>query len=330
MVQNSKTLFIFPGQGSQYPGMAKDWFDNFKETQLSFEEASDHCGLNLKRLCFEGNDSDLKATEITQPAILTSTVGIWRAWTANFGVSQSETFYFAGHSLGEYSALVCSRFFDLGPTAKVVRLRGKFMQEAVPEGHGTMAALMFKPKTAGTSQLAEQICERARASGENDWVEPANFNTPEQIVVSGTKSGIQKVIELSNEPQYFLKRALELQVSAPFHSKLMKPASEKLKPEVDGLTVSKNFSGGKKYIPNVSPHFLELMPENLDQIRAHLVSQVRGAVRWIESIQNAKGVEGISCVQEVGPGAVLSGLVKRIDPEITVEPNIDRFEKIKK
>jgi [acyl-carrier-protein] S-malonyltransferase len=322
---STQTLFMFPGQGSQYPSMGKEWFQQFRVAQLAFEEASDHSGIDLKKLCFDGSETDLKSTEMTQPAILVTTVAIWRSLAANYETFSklTDAALFAGHSLGEYSALVCSGFFDLGPIAKVVRLRGAYMQEAVPKGVGTMAALMFKPKTLETSEKAQMICSRAVQSASGEWVEPANFNTPEQIVISGTVAGVQKALEIGAEPEFQLKRGLELSVSAPFHSRLMQPAVEKLAPFIESLKVSDQLSGVKKLIPNVTAQIMNLQSENNLTIKKNLNLQITGAVRWVESIQEAAKHSALEAI-EVGPGSVLAGLVKRIDATLKTS-SIDKI-----
>jgi [acyl-carrier-protein] S-malonyltransferase len=333
MIQNDPLLLMFPGQGSQYSGMAKDWHAEFKECRECFEEASDFSGLNLKKICFEGSDSDLRSTEITQPAMLATTVGIFRSLKAHFEdfsrVFELKKTLFAGHSLGEYSALVASGFFDLGPVARVVHLRGKYMQEAVPAGEGTMAALMFKPKTENTSELARKICEKAVHENPQEWVEAANFNSPEQIVISGTREGIAAALKIALDPQYQLKRGLELPVSAPFHSKLMKPAALRLESDIKELKVSKTFQGETKYIPNTTSDIEVLNTQAMTQVQSRLVDQITGAVRWIETVEKAQSRGEIQGVVEIGPGAVLTGLAKRISPTLKVYSNVDRFSDFK-
>ncbi|MBS1982585.1 MAG: ACP S-malonyltransferase [Bdellovibrionales bacterium] len=302
-------FLMFPGQGSQYPGMAKDWFENFRESQLAFEEASDGAGLNLKKLCFEGSEDDLKQTEVTQPAILTATVAIFRALCATTSLGdKAPGALLAGHSLGEYSALVCAGALPLTEAARLVRHRGQYMQAAVPAGKGAMAALIYKPKTEGNWEKTQKLCaEASRLSGQK--VAVANNNSPEQIVVAGYTAAVNKVIEMAPKEEWGARRALLLPVSAPFHSELMQPAAERLAPE---LRAAKWNSSTARYVANVDAQIHDLKKSSEAQER--LVTQITGAVLWVQSVQSALRA-GCTDAVEIGPGAVLSGLTKRIVPE---------------
>ncbi len=314
-------LFMFPGQGSQYPGMSKDWFENFQESKHAFEEASDGSGLNLKKLCFDGSDSDLKQTEITQPAILTATVAIFRALEA-MGVLEKSQGIYAGHSLGEYSALTCMGVLNLAEAARIVHNRGRFMQEAVAPGEGAMVALIFKPGTDGVT-LAQAICNEA-INISKKLVSVANFNSPEQIVVAGEIEATDAVIRLASENEnYKIRRALPLPVSAPFHCELMKAAADKLSSELESAKYSQT---NLKYIANVDAEL-----HDHEKASERLIKQITQSVQWVQSIQ--KAIEtGAERALEIGPGAVLTGLAKRIstkDGRQAAAQNIDRWENFK-
>lgn len=324
----SAPLFLmFPGQGSQYSGMGKDWFENFGEAKLAFEEASDGCGLNLKKLCFEGSEEDLKKTEVTQPAILTTTVAIFRSLVAQ-GALQNHlsTSIYAGHSLGEYSALVAMGTLSLGEAAKLVRHRGQYMQEAVPAGMGGMAALIFKPKTTGNWEKSLELCEKI-IKGSNKTLSPANNNSPEQIVVAGHKECIDMIVTEAVKEPWSARRALPLPVSAPFHCALMKAAADRLGPELESARWVKP-SDTRRYIANVNAQLHDA--NDAKGIQKRLVNQITGAVLWVQSVELALSQGAVEAV-EIGPGAVLSGLVKRIPvQEKTLNArNVDRWEDYK-
>lgn len=319
-------LLMFPGQGSQYVGMSRDWFENFKEAQQAFEEASDASHLKLKRLIFEGTDADLKATEVTQPAILTATVAIWRSLRHFLDLEKlAANALFAGHSLGEYSALVCAGALPLGSAALNVHRRGKYMQEAVPAGTGGMTALVFKPGTDG-SKFAVEICQEAvKQSGRS--VSVANFNSPEQVVVAGHMPALAAVAELAKDARFNVRRALPLPVSAPFHSPLMQPAAERLGPELVEASWAK--APGKRYIANVTAEVHDL-GANEKAPAERLIAQITGSVRWVETVQRALAL-GATEALEIGPGQVLCGLAKRIEREGAqlAARGIDKLEEFK-
>jgi [acyl-carrier-protein] S-malonyltransferase len=305
----AKMFLMFPGQGSQYPGMGAAWSANFKEAAQAFEEASDHCGLNLKKLCFEGSESDLKATEITQPAILTTSLALFRVLCAHYGLREKlNDCIFAGHSLGEYSALVAAGALDLGTAARIVHHRGKYMQEAVPAGTGAMAALIFKPKTDATD-LVPQICQEAQSETKK-FVGVANYNSPEQIVISGETAAVQKASALATGEKFGARKAVPLPVSAPFHCALMKPAAEKLSGELKSAPWK---SAPYSYIANIDAKAHPLSAAT-SSIADRLIQQITGSVLWTHSVRLVLAA-GTSQTFEIGPGAVLTGLAKRIDYE---------------
>lgn len=314
----TQKIFVFPGQGSQYVGMAKDWYDNFKTAKQAFEEASDYTGLNLKKLCFDSSDEELKRTEITQPAILTSTVAIYRS------LEIDKSAVFAGHSLGEYSALVCAEVLTLGEAARLVKLRGLLMQEAVPAGKGAMAALIFRPKTEA-SEKAEFLCREIVSLGQG-YVSVANYNTPEQIVISGETAAVEAAMKRSLESPYEARKAVPLAVSAPFHCALMQPAADRLKPE---LLKAAWKSSSASYFANIDAKLYPLN-KDLPGVANRLVSQVSGSVCWTQTMKSALE-HGYERLIEIGPSAVLSGMAKRIsagDSTFRVL-NIDRLEDFK-
>jgi [acyl-carrier-protein] S-malonyltransferase len=301
------TAFIFPGQGSQYVGMGKELFENFSVAKRVFEEADDTLHFSVSSLCFKGPEDALKLTENTQPAILTTSVGALRVLEAEKGVTPQFT---AGHSLGEYSALVASGALSFPEAVKTVRLRGKFMQEAVPVGEGAMAAVLGMER-----EQIEEICE-ACSSGE--VLAPANFNCPGQIVIAGHSKAVERAIERIKQGG---KKAVLLPVSAPFHSPLMKPAGERLEKALEQIS----FRDLK--IPVVTNVEAEVN-HSKDRVKGLLVAQVSSPVRWEESMR--KMIEkGIERVLEVGPGKVLSGLMKRIDHRIEAN-NLEDLQTLNK
>lgn len=302
-------LLMFPGQGSQHPEMGKVWYQNFKEAQLVFEEASDATKLDLKKICFEGTDSDLRATEITQPALLTTCLAIFRSVCNNSSLFENNC-VFAGHSLGEYSALVACGAIPLDQAAWTVHQRGKFMQQAVPAGEGAMLALIFRGKD-NIRQRCQQLCEAAKeASNSNLWI--ANENSLEQIVLSGEQEAAKWAEENAKAAPTEARRAIALNVSAPFHCPLMKAAADQLKVELDKLIVS---DSSNQYIANVDgcAHAIKS-----DEVKHRLFEQVTASVKWVDSIQCAKKLNVKNCI-EIGPGTVLSGLCKKIDSDLSTQ-----------
>jgi [acyl-carrier-protein] S-malonyltransferase len=290
--------FVFPGQGSQYPGMGKELAENFPVARYVFEEANDALAFDIASLCHNGPEEDLKLTANTQPAILTVSVAALRVVEEETGLEPS---YAAGHSLGEYSALVCAGALGFADAVRIVRSRGAFMQEAVPVGVGAMAAIMGLDAVS-----VEEVCGEA-AQGE--VISPANFNGPGQVVIAGCTSAVGRAMDLAKVKG--AKRALTLPVSAPFHCSLMVPAGERLKGVLDGVTVR------PLTVPVVSN--VEATPSSdAERVKKLLVAQVSAPVRWEESIQ--KMVElGTERFIEIGPGKVLAGLIKRIAKGTTVQ-----------
>ncbi len=283
--------YLFPGQGSQHAGMGKELADNFTVARHVFEEANDALGFDLASLCFNGPEEDLKLTANTQPAILTTSVAALRVLSAESGLVPS---FAAGHSLGEYSALVCAGGLTFADAVRVVRQRGIFMQEAVPVGTGSMAAILG----LGLDALAV-VCSEA---AQGQVVAPANFNSDGQVVIAGHTEAVDRAIVLAKEKG--AKRAMPLPVSAPFHCSLMVPAGDRLATVLDCIEI------GKMTLPVITN--VEAVP-NQDSalVRELLVKQVSAPVRWQETV--ASMVElGVDHYVEIGPGKVLSGLAKRM------------------
>ncbi len=291
----AKRALIFPGQGSQYAGMGKELAENFAVARDTFAEADDALGFSLSKLCFGGPEEELKLTTNTQPAILTASIATLRVVQAETGLSGD---YLAGHSLGEYSALVAAGAMAFGDAVRTVRARGAFMQEAVPVGVGAMAAML----SIEPAVLAE-ICAEA-AQGE--VVSPANFNSPGQIVIAGHATAVNRAIEIAKGRGY--RKAMLLPVSAPFHSPLMVPAGDRLAGVLAGVDVA---DMAAPVISNV-----EAKPNSdKGRIKELLVRQVSAPVLWDASVQEMVAL-GVTSVVEIGPGKVLSGLVKRITKDI--------------
>ncbi len=290
--------FLFPGQGSQYVGMGKELCEHYSVAAQAFEEAEQTLGFSLRQLCFYGPEADLQLTENTQPAILALSVAALRVLQSESGIKPA---YVAGHSLGEYSALVCVGALSFSDALRVVRERGRLMQAAVPSGKGAMAVIIGLDMAAVSS-----ICQKAE---EGEVVAPANYNGGGQIVIAGSKAAVARAMLLAKSDG--AKRVLELAVSAPFHCPLMKPAAEGLKRILDDVTVHP-FSVG--VISNVDAEV------NLDpaRVKPSLAEQAMRPVRWEESVHKLESL-GVSTMLEVGPGRVLKGLVKRISPKIEVD-----------
>jgi [acyl-carrier-protein] S-malonyltransferase len=289
---SSKLAFIFPGQGSQKVGMGKSWADAFPAAQAVFAEADDVLRLPLARLCWEGPAEELQLTANQQPAILAVSVAMLRVLEMH-GVEPAVV---AGHSLGEYSALVAARVLDLADALRLVRRRGELMQEAVPVGEGAMAAVLGLP-------AAEVAAAAAEASTPTEVAAVANYNSPEQTVIAGHRTAVERAVPLLQARG--AKRALMLPVSAPFHSPLMRPAREGLEP----MLAATEFRDPR--VPVVTN--VDARPVTTGAAaREALVRQIDSPVRWVESIDWMTGEGGVTRFVEVGPGNVLCGLVKRI------------------
>ncbi|MCQ4923005.1 ACP S-malonyltransferase [Tissierella carlieri] len=292
-----KLAFIFPGQGSQYVGMGSDFYENFAESKKVFDEANEVLNMDLKSICFNGSEEDLKRTENTQPAILATSIAILKAIQCR-GIDCE---YTAGLSLGEYSSLVTSGSMEFRDALKVVKERGKFMQEAVPLGVGGMAAIL------GLNR--EKIPSILQKTKEYGLVEVANYNSPEQIVLSGELKGLQ--IACEEAIKLGAKKAVPLSVSAPFHSSLLVSAGEKLKNELSKVDIK---DAQKKVISNVDAKLLS----SKDEIKPKLINQVSNSVLWQQSVECMIN-EGVDTFIEIGPGKSLSGFVKRIGKAVGKE-----------
>ncbi|NDF78777.1 MAG: [acyl-carrier-protein] S-malonyltransferase [Betaproteobacteria bacterium] len=303
----SAFAFVFPGQGSQSVGMLDAWGDHpvVKET---LQEASDAMGEDLGALIHNGPKEALSLTTNTQPVMLVSAIAAYRAWLAEGGAKPLAV---AGHSLGEYSAWVASGVLTLAQAAPLVRFRAAAMQDAVAVGAGAMAAVLGLE-----AAKVIEACDQAQATfpvGSGEVVEAVNFNDPGQTVIAGSKAAVEKACEVLKTMG--AKRALNLPVSAPFHSSLMKPAAEKLKEKLAATTFS------APQIPVIN-NIDVTVESDADRIRDALYRQAFGPVRWVECIRAIKA-KGVTTVVECGPGKVLAGLVKRIDPDMTGLPLFD-------
>ena len=290
-MNHSRIAFLFPGQGSQSVCMGNDLAEHYPIARQIFEEADDALGINLSQLCFEGPEDQLRLTENTQPAILTVSVAAWRVLNEK-GIKPA---FVAGHSLGEYSAHVAAGTISFADAVRAVRNRGRYMQEAVPVGTGSMAAILgMSPDaviTVCSDAAQEEVCE------------PANINSPEQIVISGHTAAVERAAKLADERG--AKRAKVLSVSAPFHCSLMKPAQDRLAVDLQALTSS---------IPKIPVicNVDAVAVTTADAARDALVRQVTGSVKWNQSMQWFIA-QGVQTFIEVGPGKVLCGLMRQID-----------------
>jgi [acyl-carrier-protein] S-malonyltransferase len=303
----AKWAFLFPGQGSQYVGMGKELKQNFKVAADVFAEADEALHEGLSTLCFEGPEDDLKLTRNTQPAILTVSIAALRVLQQETGLVPALT---AGHSLGEYSALVASGALQFADAVAIVRKRGTFMQEAVPVGVGGMAAVLGME----TAEL-EQICKE---SAEGQSVAPANYNCPGQIVISGHMEAVKRAAAKAEAAG--AKKVVMLPVSAPFHSALMKPAAEKLAKALEPITVQ---DLKIPVLSNVEADFYS----SKNDIKRLLTEQVDHPVRWIEEMEKMVK-EGVDKCVEIGPGKVLNGLVRKISRETAIQ-SIENPDSIK-
>lgn len=307
---------VFPGQGSQQQGMGKFLVEEFKDAKEVFEESSDSISFDLKKLCFEGTDADLALTENTQPALVTASSALDRVLQNQFGFKPQ---FGAGHSVGEFSAMVSAKAVSVGEAVAAVRKRGQFMQEAVPVGQGGMLAIL-----GAADEDILKLCAWVEKTSGFTPLEPANFNSPGQVVLSGSAKAIAWLQKNFNAEEAGLSvskiKMIPLKVSAPFHCSMMKPAQEKMAVVLGNI----NFQEAKfPIVQNVHAHD-ETNPSILCD---HLVTQISHPVLWVQCVQRLKNL-GITKLVEVGTGQVLKGLNKKIAPEIPVF-NINSIEDLK-
>ena len=287
----TKFAMVFPGQGSQAVGMLKDLAENYPVVKSTFDEASQVLGYDLWALVQAGPAEELNKTWQTQPALLAASVAIYRVWQS---INGPQPEFMAGHSLGEYSALVCAGVIDFKDAIKLVELRGKLMQEAVPSGTGAMFAIIGLDNDS-----IQKACEQA---AQGQIVAPVNFNSPGQVVIAGNKEAVERAGALCKEAG--AKRALPLAVSVPSHCALMKPAADKLATTLNNMTFN-------------TPQFAVINNVNVkvessaDNIKAALIAQLYSPVRWTETVEEM-AKQGVTLLVEMGPGKVLTGLTKRI------------------
>jgi len=289
----NKTAFVFPGQGAQYAGMGKDFYDNFKESREIFHRANEALGFDITKLCFEGPDEDLSITKITQPALLTVCMAIYEA------LKKIDTaLVMGGLSLGEYSALTAAGAMDFETAVRLVYKRGTYMQDAVPLGEGGMVALL-----GCRDEDAIAFCRDVTAR--YGLLEPANFNCPGQIVAGGKITAIDKALDLA--PSFSIKRAVKLSVSAPFHTSMLKPAGDRLKEELKKIKFRKP---DRNVVSNVDTQY-----HNPDDMAERLEKQVYSPVRW-EACVRKMIEDGVATFVEIGPGKTLSAFIRKIDKNV--------------
>ncbi|MBN47659.1 MULTISPECIES: ACP S-malonyltransferase [unclassified Methylophaga] len=296
------SAFVFPGQGSQSVSMLAELSERFPQVQQTFSEASEALGYDLWSLVQNGPETELNQTDKTQPAMLAAGIAVWRCWEAT---SQYKPAYLAGHSLGEYTALVAAQALDFKTAIKLVEKRGQLMQQAVPSGEGAMAAILGLD-----DDVVKAVCQKASDIG---VVEAVNFNSPGQVVIAGTKSAVDKAVEIATEKG--AKRALLLPVSVPSHCALMRPAAEELLTELESVTLQ------APQIPVIHNTSVSTTADP-DEIRQLLAQQLYNPVRWVETVEWL-AAQGVDTLVECGPGKVLAGLSKRIDKSLQALPVFD-------
>ncbi|MFN7544690.1 MAG: ACP S-malonyltransferase [Acidobacteriota bacterium] len=287
-----KFAYVFPGQGSQFAGMGKELAEQYREAKDAFAEADEALGFGLSKLCFEGPEEELKLTENTQPALVATSVAALRVLRS---LGAPEPALLAGHSLGEYSALVAAGSLEFADALRLVRKRGQYMQSAVPAGVGAMAAILKMP----FEKLDEVLAEAAQG----EVVSAANLNSPDQIVIAGHKGAVERAMELAKAAG--AKRCVELPVSAPFHCALMRPAQERLEGDL------RETEFGDLRVPLVNNWQARLIGSG-SEARQGLYEQVPSPVRWVETVR-LLGREGVTHTLEVGAGKVLCGLIRNIE-----------------
>ena len=296
---SNNIAFVFPGQGSQHVGMLSGLAADSPIIQQCFSEASEVLGYDLWDLCQNDVNESLAKTEITQPALLTASVSLWRLWQDRSEITPA---MMAGHSLGEYSAMVCSGALGFTDAVKLVQSRGQYMQAAVPQGEGAMAVIIGLDDDAVVA-----ACDEA---AQGQIVSAVNYNSPGQIAIAGNAEAIERAMVIAKDKG--AKRAMPLAVSVPSHCALMKPAAVQLAADLESIQINKP---SITVVQNVTAQPCD----NPDQIRENLVAQLYSPVRWAESVQFMAG-EGINRLVEAGPGKVLCGLAKRIDKSISAFP----------
>jgi [acyl-carrier-protein] S-malonyltransferase len=289
------TAFLFPGQGSQHAGMGLSLAENFAVARRTFEEADEALGFALSKLCFEGPEEDLKRTENTQPALVAAGIAALRVLRE---LGAPEPSFTAGHSLGEYTALAAAGSLDFADAVRLVRQRGRYMQEAVPEGVGAMAAILKMP--------FEKLPEVLEQAAQGEVVSAANLNSPDQIVIAGHKAAVERAVELAKASG--AKRCVMLPVSAPFHCKLMEPAQARLAADLERTAF------GELSIPLINNIRAEVVTAGA-AARQGLFEQVPNAVQWVATVREL-AARGVTRTIEIGPGKVLTGLVRNIEPAL--------------